>query len=76
MPAAYQLPICARHGSSVEMQVLGSGSLRTSADARTASSGSAVLGASQPRALANSRTWAIFLRPMVFDRAISRSESP
>ncbi len=32
MPAAYQLPICARQGSSVEMQVLGSGSLRISAD--------------------------------------------
>lgn len=39
------------------------GSLRVSADARTASSSSVVAAASQPRALANSRTWAIFLLP-------------
>jgi hypothetical protein len=56
MPAAYQLPICVHHGSNVKIQVLGSGSLRASAYVRTASSGSKVADASQPRALATSRT--------------------
>jgi CheY-like chemotaxis protein len=72
-----QQALClARHGSSVDMQVAGKASLRISAADRMASSGSGVSGASQPRATAMVRTCAIFLRPMVLDRAISRSESP
>lgn len=77
MPAACQLVICSRHGSSDDTQLLGGGaSLRPSMDASVVSSGSMLSATSQPCALATSRTWAIFLRPMAPERAISRSESP
>src|ERR1700737_2667639 len=58
------------------MQLAGRHSSRLKTIASCASSGKALPGESHPRSIAISRTAASFLRPMIFDRSISRSESP